>query len=376
METPRFIGGICLNTNPAGCFDNVRKWCEIEQKLPPIQNGPHSVLILGCSGGYGLAARSVAAFGAGAHTFGVSLERKPTVRRSAAPGWYNNLAFDMEAAGKQLFSETMDADAFSDATREAAIARVREAGLPPFDLVVYSLAAPQRTDPLTGTIHHSVIKPVGAPLKGQTLDIPTNKLIEVELQPATDKEIADTVKVMGGEDWLRWMQVLKSEKLLADGVKTVAFSYIGPESTYAVYRSGTLGKAKEHLEATASEIEKLLGDQKGRAWVAVCKALITRASSVIPVMSVYVAVMYRIMKNMGLHEGCLEQMDRLFRERLYTNGDVPVDSANRIRLDDWEMDPKVQEKISKSLAELTADNLHLKADVAGCAADLRSIYGF
>ena len=354
----------------------VRKWIAAEKKNPPLSSGPKSLLVLGCSGGYGLAARVVAAFGARAHTLGVSFERAPTVKRAGTPGWYNNLAFDAAAAEAGLFSETMVADAFLDATREAVIARARERGLPPFDLVIYSLAAPQRTDPATGVTYRSAIKPIGRPLSGQTLDVATGALADVTIEAATPEEIEATVKVMGGEDWLLWMRALKDAGLLAEGVRTVAFSYIGPDSTTAVYRSGTLGQAKEHLESTAAEIGRLLEPLRAQAHVAVCRALITRASSVIPIMSVYLCAMYKVMKAKGLHEGCLEQMARLFRDRLYAGGAVPVDEKGRIRIDDWELRPDVQAEIADILSRVTQENLAELGDPEGYRRDLLALYGY
>jgi enoyl-[acyl-carrier protein] reductase/trans-2-enoyl-CoA reductase (NAD+) len=355
---------------------SVRKWISSVKKNPPLSSGPKSVLVLGCSGGYGLASRVVAAFGAGAQTLGVSFERPPTVKRRGTPGWYNNLAFDAVAAEAELFADTLVADAFLDETREAVISRARERHMPPFDLVIYSLAAPQRTDPVTGITYRSAIKPIGRPLPGKTLDVASSTLSDVTIEPATPEEVEGTVKVMGGEDWLLWIRALTDAGLLAEGARTVAFSYIGPDSTYAIYRSGTLGKAKEHLEATAAEINRLLEPLRGRAHVAVCKALITRASSVIPVMSAYVCAMYKVMKAKGLHEGCLEQMVRLFRDRLYTEGAVPVDEKGRIRMDDWELRADVQAEIADVLARVTQENLAELTDPEGCRCDLMALYGY
>ncbi len=370
------IGGVCLSVNPKGCMTGVRRWIRDEKAKTVLPSGPKSVLVLGCSGGYGLAARVVAAFGAGAKTFGVSFERPPTVKRRGTPGWYNNLAFDAAAAESELFAETLVGDAFLDETRQTVIKRAHERGMPPFDLVIYSLAAPQRVDPATGVTYRSAIKPIGQVLTGQTLDLASGALSEVTLEPATPDEIEGTVKVMGGEDWLLWARALKEAGLLTEGARMVALSYIGPASTYAVYRSGTLGKAKEHLEATADEITRLLEPLHGKAYVSVNKALITRASSVIPVMSVYVCAMYKVMKAKGLHEGCLEQMDRLFRDRLYAGGEVPVDGAGRIRLDDWELREDVQAEIEAILARVTPDNLAELTDTVGCRNDLMGLYGF
>ena len=375
-KPPRVIGGVCLSVNPKGCMASVRKWIGEERKKPVLPSGPKSVLVLGCSGGYGLAARVAAAFGSGAQTFGVSFERPPTLKRRGTPGWYNNLAFDAAAAEAELFSETLVADAFLDETRQTVITRARERHIPHFDLVVYSLAAPQRTDPVTGMTHRSAIKPIGQPLFGQTLDVASGVLSDVTLEAATPEEIEGTVKVMGGEDWLLWIRALKDAGLLAEGARTVALSYVGPDSTHAIYRSGTLGKAKEHLEATAAEINRLLEPLSGKAFVSVNKALITRASAVIPVMSVYVCAMYKVMKAKGLHEGCLEQINRLFRDRLYAGGEVPVDGAGRIRLDDWELRPDVQAEIETILARVTPENLAELTDTDGCRQELMGLYGF
>jgi len=375
-KPPRVIGGVCLSVNPKGCMASVRKWIAEERKKPVLPSGPKSVLVLGCSGGYGLAARVAAAFGSGAQTFGVSFERPPTLKRRGTPGWYNNLAFDAAAAEAELFSETLVADAFLDETRQTVITRARERHIPHFDLVVYSLAAPQRTDPVTGMTHRSAIKPIGQPLFGQTLDVASGVLSDVTLEAATPEEIEGTVKVMGGEDWLLWIRALKDAGLLAEGARTVALSYVGPDSTHAIYRSGTLGKAKEHLEATAAEINRLLEPLSGKAFVSVNKALITRASAVIPVMSVYVCAMYKVMKAKGLHEGCLEQINRLFRDRLYAGGEVPVDGAGRIRLDDWELRPDVQAEIETILARVTPENLAELTDTDGCRQELMGLYGF
>lgn len=355
---------------------SVRKWIGDEKKKPALTSGPKYVLVLGCSGGYGLASRIVASFGAGAQTLGVSFERPPTLKRRGTPGWYNNLAFDVLAAEAELFSDTLVADAFLEETRQTVISRARERHIQKFDLVIYSLAAPQRTDPVTGVTYHSVIKPIGQPICGQTLDVASGVLSNVTLDSATPEEVEATVKVMGGEDWLLWARALKEADLLADGAQLVAYSYIGPVSTYAIYRSGTLGKAKEHLETTAREINRLLEPLHGKAFVSVNKALVTRASSVIPAMSVYVAAMYKVMKAKGLHEGCLEQMSRLFRDRLYSGGDVPVDECGRIRIDDWELRPDVQAEIEDILSRVTPENLAELTDVAGCRSDLMGLYGF
>ncbi len=370
------MNGVCLDVNPEGCVAGVRAWIDAEKASPALAAGPQSVLVLGASGGYGLAARVVAAFGGRAQTFGVSFERAPTTVRPATPGWYNNLAFDAAADEAGLLAETLVADAFLDATRKTVIERARACGFRPFDLVVYSLAAPVRVDPATGALHRSAIKPLGQAFTGHSLDMMTGQLSDITVDPATPEECAATVKVMGGEDWLLWCRALHGAGLLAPGATTVALSYIGPALTHAIYRSGTLGKAKEHLEQTASEIGALLADLRGRAYVSVHKALVTRASSVIPGMPPYLCALYQVMKAKGLQEGCVEQMDRLFRERLYAGGPVPVDAAGRIRLDDRELREDVQAEVASILSRLTSESVARETDLAGYRRESLALYGF
>lgn len=373
----RIVNGVCSSVNPAGCFSNVRRWIEAEKKSPRIEHGPRSVLVLGCSGGYGLAGRISAAFGAGARTLGVSFERTPTVRKNGSPGWYNNQAFDMASTEAGIYSETLLGDAFSDATREAVVERVKRNGMGAFDLVIYSLASPVRLDPKSNESYRSVIKPVGEKLVGSTLDVATGKISELTLEPATIEEIASTVKVMGGEDWKLWIEALQAANLLANNAQTIALSYIGPDATHAIYRSGTLGKAKEHLEATAFEINKLLAPQRGRAYVSVNRALVTRASVMIPIMSAYLCALNKVLKAKGLNESCLQQMSRLMRERLYTGGPtVAVDPQGRIRLDDWEMREDVQVETKRILEQLTPANVREVTDWEGCRDELFALFGF
>jgi enoyl-[acyl-carrier protein] reductase/trans-2-enoyl-CoA reductase (NAD+) len=378
MKKPlRIVSGVCNSVNPAGCFSNVRRWIEAEKRLPKIEHGPRSVLILGCSGGYGLGARISAAFGAGARTFGVSFERAPTVRKQGSPGWYNNQAFDMASAEAGLFSETLLGDAFSNETRDTVIERVKQNGMGAFDLVIYSLASPMRIDPVTGETYRSVIKPTGDKLSGATLDVSTGKMTEVSFEPATEEEIASTVKVMGGEDWKLWIEALQGADMLAHGAKTIALSYIGPDATHAIYRSGTLGKAKEHLEATAAEINQMIAKDRGQAFVSVNRALVTRASVVIPIMSAYLCALNKVLKAKDINENCHEQMSRLLRERLYGSDPVvAVDDKGRIRLDDWEMREDVQQETSNILERLTADNVEELTDWAGCCDELFGLFGF
>jgi enoyl-[acyl-carrier protein] reductase/trans-2-enoyl-CoA reductase (NAD+) len=337
------------------------------------------VLVLGCSGGYGLASRIAVAFGGPkAETLGVSFERAPTDRKAGSPGWYNNEAFDESAKAEGLKAITISADAFADATRETVAQLAKDNGFKPFDLVVYSLASPMRTDPKDGVLYKSAIKPIGKPHVARTLDIMTCEMKEVSVEPATDEEIAATVKVMGGEDWILWIDYLKAQGLLAEGCKTVAYSYIGPKCTQDIYRSGTLGKAKENLEASAKAITETLKDLNGVGVVSVNKALVTRASAVIPAMPPYISCLFKVMKEAGLHEDCLDQIDRLFREFMYRpdGAAMPVDEAGRIRIDDWEMRPEIQAAVDKLMETLAPENVEATTDIAGYRTDFLALHGF
>ncbi len=377
-EKPKVRGGLCLNVDGEGCKRFVARDIAREQAKAPIQGGPKSVLVLGCSGGYGLASRIAAAFGGPrAATLGVSFERAPTDRKAGSPGWYNNEAFDAAAKAAGLKAVTLSADAFADATREAVAQLAQENAFEPFDLVVYSLASPLRTDPKTGVTYKSAIKPIGKPHVARTLDIMTCEMKEVSVDPATPEEIEATVKVMGGEDWVIWMDFLRDRGLLAPGCKTVAYSYIGPKCTQDIYRSGTLGKAKENLEAAAKTITEALRPLGGLGVVSVNKALVTRASAVIPAMPPYISCLFKVMKAHGLHEDCLDQIDRLFRERLYApDGAMPVDEAGRIRIDDWEMRPEIQAEVDALMAALTPENVEATTDIAGYRTDFLALHGF
>jgi enoyl-[acyl-carrier protein] reductase/trans-2-enoyl-CoA reductase (NAD+) len=373
--TARVSNGICLDVSPAGCARHVAEQVAAVRQLPPIAGGPRAVLVLGASGGYGLATRVVAAFGAGARTFGVSFERVPCEKRGGSPGWYNNQAFDEASRQHGLVSITQVADAYRPEAKAGVVAAARANGFEKFDLVVYSLAAPARTDPVTGEIYRTAIKPIGKPYSALTLNLANGSLKTTTIAPATEEEIAGTVKVMGGEDWQLWIEALLSAGLLHEGVKTLAFSYLGPACTRAVYRSGTLGRAKAHLEATAHELTARLAPLSGSAHVAICKALVTRASAVIPAMPLYLAALYRVMKNRGLHENCLDQMNRLFRQRLYTGRAIPVDEAGRIRLDDWEMRDDVQAGVAAILNEVTPENVWSLVDFEGYQRDFLALHG-
>ncbi len=377
-EAPKVRGGLCLNVDGEGCKRFTDRYIAREKALPPIQNGPKSVLVLGCSGGYGLASRIAVAFGGPrAETLGVSFERAPTDRKAGSPGWYNNEAFDAAAKADGLKAFTLSADAFADETRETVARLAAENGFAPFDLVVYSLASPLRTDPKDGVTYRSAIKPIGKPHVARTLDIMTCEMKEVSVEPATDDEIKATVKVMGGEDWVIWMDFLRDRGLLARGCKTVAYSYIGPKCTQEIYRSGTLGRAKENLEAAAKTITAALAPLGGVGVVSVNKALVTRASAVIPAMPPYISCLFKVMKEKGLHEDCQDQIDRLLREFLYRpDGTIPTDSEGRVRIDDWEMRPEVQAAVDELMEKLSPENVEALTDIAGYRTDFLALHGF
>lgn len=388
---PMIRNNICLNSHPQGCAALVRGQIEQVKKemagAASVAGAPKLVLVVGCSTGYGLASRIGAAFGYGAATVGVSFEKAGTDTKPGTPGWYDNLAFDAEAAKAGLASKTLDGDAFSAEMKDAAVAAVKEvaakAGIPAkIDLVVYSLASPVRTDPRDGVMYRSVIKPIGKAYSGATMDVVTQKLSSQTAEPATEEEIAGTVKVMGGEDWALWIEALGKAGVLSPAARTVAYSYIGPEVAWGIYTHGTIGRAKEHLEKTAEELNAALGKTGGGAWVSVNKAVVTRSSAVIPVISLYISSLFKVMKQMGLHEGCQEQLVRFYKERLYAPAaaldpaKVPVDSARRIRIDDWEMREDVQKAVADLMARITEDNITELADVAGFRHDFLETHGF
>ncbi len=374
---PRIRSGICLTLNPDGLARSLQTQIEKAQAHPPLARNPRSVLVLGCSGGYGLSSRVVAAHIAGADTFGVSFEREPDERSQGSPGWYNNRDFDATPRPNNARSVTLMADAFLPETKQAVIDQARAAGFAPFDAIIYSLAAPVRKKPDSDDLFRSAIKPIGdSTYHGQTINVANGKLTDVSIEPATEEEIEGTVKVMGGEDWLDWIQALHSAGMIAENALTVAYSYIGPACTQAIYRSGTLGRAKAHLEATAHQISDHLASINAKGYVSVNKALVTRASSVIPAMPPYICALYREMKERDLHEGCFEQAARLFADRLYSDHPITLDDEGRIRIDDWEMRPEVQEAVARRLDGLDNDNLLDRVDFAGYQAEFLDLYGF
>ena len=387
---PMIRSNICINAHPIGCAkDTERQIAYVRSQkakrgtknVKEGGNGPKTVLVLGCSTGYGLASRISAAFEYGADTIGVSFEKEPTVTKGGTPGWYNNMAFDKASNAEGLRTATFNADAFSDECRQTVIAKLKEWGAKA-DLVVYSLASPVRTDPDTKVMYKSVIKPIGSVYAGAALDMMSGKITQASTNPAEGDDIPNTVKVMGGEDWQRWMKMLLEAGVLAEGCRTVAYSYIGPSLSHAIYRDGTIGEAKKDLEKRAHEIDASLKSVlNGGAFVSVNKGLVTRSSAVIPIISLYLGVLFKVMKAKGTHEGCIEQMERLFAERLYTGensaaGKVPVDEENRIRIDDWELAADVQAEVDRIMPTVTEENVNETTDLAGLRHDFLNINGF
>lgn len=371
---PRMRGFICLTAHPEGCAQSVRNQISYVKSKGTIE-GAKKVLVIGASTGFGLASRITAAFGSNAATIGVFFEKEPAEGKTATPGWYNSAAFEQEAQKAGLYAKSINGDAFSNEVKQKTIDIIK-ADLGQVDMVIYSLASPVRMHPVTGVLHRSVLKPIGSTFTNKTVDFHTGNVTQVSIEPANQEDIDNTVVVMGGEDWAMWMEALKNAGVLAEGTTTIAYSYIGPEVTEAVYRKGTIGRAKDHLEATAFEITDSLKSLGGKAYVSVNKALVTQASSAIPVIPLYISLLYKIMKAEGVHEGCIEQIQRLFADRLYTNGAVPTDDKGRIRIDDWEMRDDIQERVKALWATATTENLPEIGDLAGYKQDFLNLFGF
>jgi enoyl-[acyl-carrier protein] reductase/trans-2-enoyl-CoA reductase (NAD+) len=371
---PMIRSNICMNAHPEGCALEVKREIDYVEAQPSI-DGAKRVLIIGSSTGYGLATRIVAGVASGAKTLGVAYERPASGKRTATVGWYNTEAYERYAEENGLYAETIFGDAFSDEIKRQTIEKIK-ADLGSVDLVVYSLASGVRRDPTDGEEYRSALKPIGEKYSARSVDPMKGELTTAEVEPATEEEITATVKVMGGADWELWMKALKGEGVLAQGCITVTYSYIGPDLTQPIYREGTIGKAKEHLEQTADRLTDFLSDVGGRAFVSVNKAVVSRASAVIPVVPLYFAILFAVMEEKGLHEQPIHQMYRLFHDRLYSGGEVPVDEEGRIRLDDWEMREDVQSEVASRWERVTQDNLHELADIEGYRRRFLEIHGF
>jgi enoyl-[acyl-carrier protein] reductase/trans-2-enoyl-CoA reductase (NAD+) len=374
VVTPKVRGFICTTAHPVGCAKHVAEQIAVVKNRGPIANGPKKVLVIGSSTGYGLSSRIAAAFGSNASTIGVFFEKPAETDKCGTAGWYNSAAFENEARAAGLYARSFNGDAFSDAMKTEVIAAIKS-DLGQVDCVVYSLASPRRTDPKSGEVYKSVLKPIGQSYTNRNLNTSTGVVDEITIQPAEGDDVAQTVAVMGGEDWQMWIDALLAEGLLAKGVQTVAYSYIGPEITWPIYKNGTIGRAKEDLERVQRELDAKLKSLDGKAWVSVNKALVTQASSAIPVVPLYISLLYKVMKAEGTHEDCIEQMDRLFRDRLY-NGNPQPDDVGRIRIDDWEMAPAVQQLVDQRWTEVNTDNLREIADFDGYQAGFLKLFGF
>lgn len=374
IVAPKIRGFICTTAHPDGCAKHVAEQIAVVKSRGLIANGPKKVLVIGSSTGYGLSSRIAAAFGSNAATIGVFFEKPGEAEKCGTAGWYNSAAFEKEAKAAGLYARSFNGDAFSDDVKAQVIAAIK-ADLGQVDCVVYSLASPRRTDPKSGEVYKSVLKPIGSSYTNKNLNTTSGVVNEVSIEPAEGDDIAQTVAVMGGEDWQLWIDALLDAGVLADGVQTVSYSYIGPEVTWPIYKNGTIGKAKEDLERVQRELDAKLAPLHGKAWVSVNKALVTQASSAIPVVPLYISLLYKAMKAAGTHEDTIEQMDRLFRDRLYS-GDAQPDEAGRIRVDDWEMTPEIQGIVDQRWKEVNTENLSELGDFEGYQSSFLRLFGF
>ena len=371
---PRVRGFICTTAHPVGCAVCVQEQIDWVKSQKTI-NGPRNVLIIGASTGYGLASRIVAGFGSGASTIGVFFEKPASGNRTATPGWYNTVAYERAAREAGAYAKSINGDAFSDGIKEQTIETIkRELG--EVDLVIYSLAAPRRIHPRTGEGFSAVLKPIGSPFTGKTVNVELGEVSRVAIDPASKDEIAHTVAVMGGEDWEMWIRALGKAEVLSERIRTIAYTYIGSELTKRIYRDGTIGKAKDHLEATAQALDKYLKGKGGSAFVSANKAIVTQSSAAIPVVPLYISILYKVMKDKGIHEGCIEQMYRLFKDRLYSDNPPPFDENDRIRIDELELREDVQALVLSSWEKVNTENLASLSDIVGYRSEFLKLFGF
>ena len=373
---PKVRGFICTTAHPQGCAESVQEQIDYVKQHAGDQQGPKNVLVIGCSTGYGLASRITTAFSFGANTLGVMFEKEPTERKTATAGWYNTRAFEDKAAAAGLYAESLNMDAFSHEAKTAVIEKIK-AHMGKVDLVVYSLASPRRKDPDSGEIYSSTLKPVGKEVTRKTLNTDSVQVHDITLPPATEEEIAGTIKVMGGADWELWMDALMQADVLSDQAKTTAYTYIGKSLTMPIYGEATIGKAKEDLDRAAKAITaKLQSGNGGDAYVSVLKAIVTQSSSAIPVMPLYISLLYRVMKDLGTHEGCIEQIQRLFEKQMYNGNALDFDENGRVRIDDWEMSADVQKAVFEAWPHVTTETFDAHADFAGYQTDFMKNFGF
>jgi len=370
---PRVRGFMCITTHPTGCDANVKRQIDVVKANGALENDPKKVLVIGASTGYGLASRITAAFGSGAATLGVFFE-KPGSEKPGSAGWYNSAAFHKYADAEGLYAKSINGDAFSNEIKEKTIATIKE-DLGQVDLVIYSLASPKRLHPVTGELHSSTLKPIGQDITMRGINTDKEQIQEMSVAAASEEEIANTVAVMGGEDWQMWIDALKAADVLAPGAKTTAYTYLGAELTWDIYWNGTIGAAKKDLDEKAKAIQSSLNDLNGEARVSVLKAVVTQASSAIPVMPLYLALLFKVMKEQGTHEGCIEQVDLLFRESLY--GDTPhLDDDGRWRADYKELEPEVQNAVADLWSKVETDNIGELTDFAGYKKEFLQLFGF
>ncbi len=367
---PKVRGFICTTAHPDGCKAIVKQQIEYVKSQPNAE-GPKKVLVIGASMGYGLASRIVSAYSFCASTLGIIFDKPGSGSRTGTSGWYNTAAFEEFAHSDGLYAKTINGDAYSKEVKQKAI-EIIKSDLGKVDMVVYSLAAPRRTT-ADGTVYTSVLKTVGKPYTNKTIDLKNKQVNDITVTPATDDEITSTIKVMGGEDWKEWIEALKAADAITENAVTVAYSYIGPDITHPMYADGSIGKAKDHLFKTAQEIT---AENNGiKAYISVNKALVTQSSAAIPIVPLYISILYKVMKEKGVHEGCIEQMYRLFNKKLFGD-EVIVDSENRIRLDDLEMQPEIQSAVKALWSEISTENLDTHADIDGYWNDFYKLFGF
>lgn len=371
--SPKIRGFICTTAHPDGCESHVRQQVDYVKSQAPLDNSPKKVLVIGSSTGYGLASRIVPAFAGGADTLGVFFERPANEKKSGSPGWYNSYAFEEFAKSEGLYAKSINGDAFSDDIKNKTIEEIKK-NMGQVDCVIYSLASPRRQDPKSGEIYKSCLKPIGQTYTQKTVNTDKAEVEEITIESANDDEINQTVKVMGGEDWELWIDALREANVLAPSVTTMAYSYIGPELTWSVYKDGTIGRAKIHLEQSCQRINEKIAEDGGRAYVSVNKAVVTQASSAIPVVPLYISVLFKKMKEEGIHEDCIEQIYRLFSERL--SSDPQLDGEGRIRIDDWEMRDDIQQSVAEDWEKINTDNLSEISDFEGYQSDFLKLFGF
>ena len=371
---PKIRGFICTTAHPEGCARAVQDQIDWIKAQAPF-NGPTKVIVIGSSTGYGLASRIAASFGAGASTLGVFFERPADKKRTASAGWYNTVGFENAARAAGHYARSINGDAFSDEIKAQTIAAIKE-DLQQVDLVVYSLASPRRTHPKTGESFSSVLKPIGDSYSSKTVNVQTGEVSDISIETASEEEIAHTTAVMGGEDWEMWIHALDGAGVLAEGVHTVAYTYIGPELTHPVYRDGTIGRAKNHLEQTGLTLNEYLQNKNGSAHVSTNKAMVTQSSAAIPVVPLYISLLYKIMKEKDCHENCIQQMYRLFADRLYTDATPATDDQGRIRIDDWEMREDVQAAVAALWSSVNTETLEAVSDITSYREEFLGLFGF